>query len=582
MLLLAIAVGAGFALLPRTAAVDSADAKRKDESTSNSALKASDDSFPRRALAVCVTNYLYANPIAYGDTGHGLHSLMDRMSRFLHIPTSQVAELCDGAPNPANQPTPLSPKKNGPETQKPAQSTPVPPLKNVIEKTVTEFLDGSRAQDRIILLWIGHVLEIDGAGYLVPLEGEPTVKETLLPLTWLYGRLAACKARQKVLILDTCRLDPTRGQERPGSGPMGAKLDALLAKPPAGVQVWSACTTDQFSYETDDGSIFLTKLYDALTQTSLKKKIQEQTDPIPLDALAEVVGKSCTEAAREQWQAKQTPRLVGSEAERGASFDREEPLPPKLEVALPAFPGGTARQAEIASIFGEVVLPPIRKTSLQAAPLNIETLIPFAEKTLELYRADYSSLKSIEDNAAKYPLRAVTLEAVKLMRRAFAPGNKNFSIQEVYAGGNRDKIKAEIGNSQQRNLAMVEGDLTDALNNLERAGEDRKEETSKRWQANYDYVHAQLLARLAFIHEYNLMLAKIRSDSLPQPEGFTPSGWRLSSQDKQQGGKEMRDKVQKANKILDKLVKNHPGTPWEILAKRDRTQALGLKWEPYR
>jgi hypothetical protein len=31
---------------------------------------------------------------------------------------------------------------------------------------------------------------------------------------------------------------------------------------------------------------------------------------------------------------------------------------------------------------------------------------------------------------------------------------------------------------------------------------------------------------------------------------------------------------------LTKLIKENPGTPWELLAKRERFTALGLAWQP--
>jgi hypothetical protein len=38
--------------------------------------------------------------------------------------------------------------------------------------------------------------------------------------------------------------------------------------------------------------------------------------------------------------------------------------------------------------------------------------------------------------------------------------------------------------------------------------------------------------------------------------------------------------MSESGKILDKLVKENAGTPWEVLAKRDRLSNLGLKWQP--
>src|SRR5262249_17888702 len=126
-----------------------------------------------------------------------------------------------------------------------------PPVKQVLEQSIKQFLATCRPQDRAVILFVGHVIELDGEGYLVPLEGDLTAKGTLVSLTWLFQRLEECKARQKVLIFDTCRFDPGRGLERSGSGPLGAKLDAQLAKPPVGVQVWSPCVTEQYSYEEE-------------------------------------------------------------------------------------------------------------------------------------------------------------------------------------------------------------------------------------------------------------------------------------------------------------------------------------------
>jgi hypothetical protein len=34
--------------------------------------------------------------------------------------------------------------------------------------------------------------------------------------------------------------------------------------------------------------------------------------------------------------------------------------------------------------------------------------------------------------------------------------------------------------------------------------------------------------------------------------------------------------------MLEQVVKDYPGTPWSVLAKRDRYISLGLKWVPIR
>ena len=34
--------------------------------------------------------------------------------------------------------------------------------------------------------------------------------------------------------------------------------------------------------------------------------------------------------------------------------------------------------------------------------------------------------------------------------------------------------------------------------------------------------------------------------------------------------------------VLDQVIKENPGTPWEVLAKRQKLTALGLEWQPTR
>jgi hypothetical protein len=37
-----------------------------------------------------------------------------------------------------------------------------------------------------------------------------------------------------------------------------------------------------------------------------------------------------------------------------------------------------------------------------------------------------------------------------------------------------------------------------------------------------------------------------------------------------------------SRKTLDRIIKDHAGTPWEILAKREKLTALGLEWKSAR
>ena len=41
-----------------------------------------------------------------------------------------------------------------------------------------------------------------------------------------------------------------------------------------------------------------------------------------------------------------------------------------------------------------------------------------------------------------------------------------------------------------------------------------------------------------------------------------------------------RQQPDKVRMVLDKMATEHAGTPWAVLAKRDKLTALGLEWQP--
>ncbi|MFM7110559.1 MAG: hypothetical protein ACKO26_05400, partial [Planctomycetota bacterium] len=57
------------------------------------------------------------------------------------------------------------------------------------------------------------------------------------------------------------------------------------------------------------------------------------------------------------------------------------------------------------------------------------------------------------------------------------------------------------------------------------------------------------------------------------------SGWRLASATKLRGDRKGQQLAKSAATGLEKLGKETAGSPWAIMAKRDRLTALGLEWQ---
>jgi hypothetical protein len=402
----------------------------------------------------------------------------------------------------------------------------------------------------------------------------------------LFEQLSRCKARQKALIIDVCRRDPTRGQGQPGMAPMGPKLDNMLKDPPPGVEVWSACILGQHSYEGllalasdfDSGGFFLNEICQAVGPYE-KKRIalgdQKPEDSLPLKTLAlgndkvQGVNRATEAEAAEIYRGKQTPRLAGQEAAGGAPW-RPDEIGHKVEIRMPeASDGGAADLKLIDGILKEVDrAAPVRRTQHGFQHLKPQTLSFFAAKKMEAYK----------DDGAPSPLRDAVRKALTILESEQIATS---FIEELRWQGNAAAVKDRIL-SQQRKPAILQADLEEALAELQKAGGDRDKEHSKRWQANYDFTLALLEARIAYVYEYNYMLGQVRKDALPPRDPAVYSGWRLASQEKLQSGSDAKKMAVASRKLLDKIAQEHKGTPYEVLAKREKLNALGLAWQPAR
>lgn len=520
--------------------------------------------FPRRALLINVNNYWLLNSVHYGSAqsagypGSSTSVLASRMSNApMYFPATQVAELSDSA------------------------ASPVVPQKAVIEEAISQFCNTSREQDRLVLIFAGHAIDIEKEAYLIPYEGLKDDPKTLIPLSWVYDKLAKCKARQKIFVLDAFR-DPTaRGFELPGTGAMSEDFEAKLHNPPPGVQVWSACVKDQSSIEFDRGSIFMQSLCNAL-QERLGGFASPQ-DEIPVEALLPKVNQRMKELLSKT-KREQVSRLSGKESEGGAAYNAAEALPPQLAFRAHAGPTGEdkASGALVNNIMGEMKQIPPMKSSLRAymSTLRAESMPPFHKKVMDFYTAEYKSWAEMEamlkKMPGKYPLREAVLEAKKALDKA-----EGLTMRESLTGPISDKTKAAFLKEQQEPALFI-FDLEEALAKMKEADEMRDKEDSKRWQANFDYTMARLLARLVYVDEYNFILADIRGDRLPALEG-DDTLWRLGFQQKLSTTEsKTKNRAKEINKLWKKITQEHPSTPWALMAQRESLYAMGLKWNASR
>jgi hypothetical protein len=212
---------------------------------------------------------------------------------------------------------------------------------------------------------------------------------------------------------------------------------------------------------------------------------------------------------------------------------------------------------------------------------------------LKPYAADVPLEDVQKSPPNKYKLRTTVLRAFATVREAWAPPpaapppKKAKGPRPPVVTGFLTTLRSpvtEAVKTQVREYQVLPAvgivKLEEALRELEGVAGLRASEP-RRWQAHHDYAVAEVHARLAFLHEYDLALGQVLRDDLPVPDkGKGPDGWRLAPATKMHSKKDVQKLAEQGRELFTKLAAEHKDTPWAALAKRELDRPPGFKWEP--
>jgi len=111
---------------------------------------------------------------------------------------------------------------------------------------------------------------------------------------------------------------------------------------------------------------------------------------------------------------------------------------------------------------------------------------------------------------------------------------------------------------------------------------DRPAESSPRWQDGYDLAMGRVLAAKIRAETYNLMLAlsktKLKFD--PPKDEDTPQNntWVLRPANTVETGSRGAKLAEKAKAYLERVIADHPDTPWALIAERELSTPIGWSW----
>ncbi len=127
----------------------------------------------------------------------------------------------------------------------------------------------------------------------------------------------------------------------------------------------------------------------------------------------------------------------------------------------------------------------------------------------------------------------------------------------------------------QKDAAKLEPAVNQLTEMLKLGEGDREKETSLRWQAGYDLAMGRVMAVKARTEAYNAMLAQAKTMAFKNEKNNT---WVLKPADVVSVGSTYQKTAERAKFYLERVVTDHPGTPWALLAQQELNEPIGWEW----
>ncbi|HUG69418.1 MAG TPA: vWA domain-containing protein [Pirellulaceae bacterium] len=137
------------------------------------------------------------------------------------------------------------------------------------------------------------------------------------------------------------------------------------------------------------------------------------------------------------------------------------------------------------------------------------------------------------------------------------------------------QLANDVARAQQL-AAKLEPGVNRLYDAIEKGESGRAKLTSPRWQAAYDVAMGRAAAVKSRVDGYNAMLAELKRGK--NFENATSTTWELATAESTDATSALKKLGEKAQLYLERVVTEHPGTPWAKLAERELQTPFGWKW----
>ncbi len=207
----------------------------------------------------------------------------------------------------------------------------------------------------------------------------------------------------------------------------------------------------------------------------------------------------------------------------------------------------------------------------ETAVLSAQLSFFFDPQIMLNYRPDYVSIKEYQKLLTENKARRALVEAAEMSW--LTPMERP---QLLFPKVN-DATLAALLSKAQHGAAVLEPHIARIHHVLKEGEVDRPRLTKPRWQAGYDLSMGRVLALKVRTEGYNAILAKAKQGMrFEDPKNDT---WRLVPSEEVSVSSTLEAQAKAGKQYLERVVNEHPGTPWALLAKIELQQPFGWKWQ---
>jgi len=293
-----------------------------------------------------------------------------------------------------------------------------------------------------------------------------------------------------------------------------------------------------------------------------------------------------------RWVQPQTQHVHWLQIDRGPETAFVEQLQTDgLHRRWDAFPSGfgpyecTRMGRETGGIF--FMLPSLETNLVRGEKRNYEMEAP--------YNPDLRTRQEVKADIDKSPLRKELEKVIYDLNPYKGESAKIIELRLAFSK-DYDRMLKEIS-AEQKKAAEYLPYLAKAEEAVDKLEKLRQQEPSPRWQANYDLLHAQLVAYQARVIEYQAYLDEFSKDVqtyLKKPgdpkNKFKPPAatrgelqfmeWDIRGRQKTMAPEKIKPFVERSTAMFRQVMAEHAGTPWAARAEWELRRGFGVELAP--